>query len=133
MRFLLTLILTILVFSNSLYCQTAKGKLSGYVIGNKAHEKYIIYFNGEWIMTLEGRAYKLYFNVDRLSHWATSGYIREFAIYRETIFGRKKVHFDVPYDETKKYLIISRERKRSKRHAFVGIWSDEEPEMPPPQ
>jgi len=37
----------------------------------------------------------------------------------------------VPYDASGKYLVINRERKRSKRHAFAGVWTDEEPKLPP--
>ena len=129
MRLFSILILTLLVRGTS-YCQVQENKLAGYVIGNKAHEKYVVYFNGRWLMTFEGEAYKVYFKVERLSHWVTSGYIKEFSIYRETKFGRKKLHFQVPYDEKKKYLIIVRDKKRSKRNAFVAIWSDEEPKLP---
>jgi hypothetical protein len=131
MRFLfLPFFILVLLTHGSSYCQDQTNKLKGYVIGNKPHENYIAYFNGQWIMSVAAESYKLYFEVDRLPHWETTGYIREFAFYRKTFFGRKKVRLEVPYDGTKKYLIISRERKRSKRHAFVGIWSDEEPERP---
>jgi hypothetical protein len=107
--------------------QDQSNKLRGFVMGNTSHEKHIIYFNKQWIMSFSGGTYKIYFEVDRNPSWKDTGYIQEFAIYRETSFGRKKVSFEVPYDSTKKYLIITRDPRRPKRHAFIGSWSDEEP------
>ncbi|MBL0744977.1 hypothetical protein [Chryseolinea lacunae] len=129
MRFIFFFTL-VLLSCNTSYCQDQPNKLKGFVIGNKAHEKYVAYFNGQWIMSFNGEAYKIYFEVDRLTWWETTGYIREFTFYRETLFGQRKVHFEVSYEGAKKYLVITRERKRSKRHAFVGTWSNEEPELP---
>lgn len=89
MRLTLLITLILLCYISS-YGQNQADKLKGFIIGNTAREKYIAYFNEQWIMTFSGEAYKIYFEVDRRPYWEAIGYIREFVIYRETFFGRKK-------------------------------------------
>jgi hypothetical protein len=130
MRFLFYIITYLLAYGFS-YSQNQEQKLKGYVIGNTPKEHYTIYFNGEWKMTFKGEAYKIAFEINRLPAWENTGYVREFTIMRKTLFGMKRVPFEVAYDPSKKYLIISRDRGRKKSRAFVGRWSDEIPEKPP--
>ncbi|HEY0654993.1 MAG TPA: hypothetical protein VGD65_17770 [Chryseosolibacter sp.] len=138
MRIFVSLAFTFLLFHRPCLGQDPDQILTGFVIGNTPKEKYTIYFNGEWKMTFgerkmttNGVAYRITFELNRLAAWEKTGYIREFTVLRKTLFGMKRVPFEIAYEPDKKYLIISREHGRKKSKAFVGWWSDEVPERPP--
>jgi hypothetical protein len=131
MRFLFSSTIILLVACSISYSQDQKEKLTGYVIGNTPKENITIYFNEQWLMTFKGEAYRIAFEINRQPAWEATGRIQEFKILRKTLFGIKRVPFEVLYEPGKKYLIISREWGRKKNKAFVGRWSDEVPEKPP--
>lgn len=105
-------------------------RLLGSVFTATNGETWEVIFNGKSIMRFTCNfALRTSFNIERLARWSSTQEINEFIFYKKTWFGKKRrIQLTIPYDPTKKYLLIIRKPKGNRNDSFYVEWTNTDPQ-----